>query len=137
MTHPEPVKTEGMPIAIGPYSQVVRLGDLLFVSGQPGLDPATGAPPPGGFPAEGRQAFSNLGRALEAAGSSLGQVAKVTIYLANVEDFPTLNELYAEFFPTNPPARATPIVELPKGLLISIEAVAAAPQGPPPQRPPA
>ncbi len=124
---PEPIKTEAMPLVIGPYSQVVRLGDLLFVSGQPGLDPETGAPPPGGFPAEGRQAFSNLGRALEAAGSSLGQVAKVTVYLASVEDFPTLNELFAEFFPTNPPARATPIVQLPRGLLISIEAVAAAP----------
>jgi 2-iminobutanoate/2-iminopropanoate deaminase len=125
--HPEPVKTEGMPIAIGPYSQVVRLGDLLFVSGQGGLDPATGEPPPGGFPAEGRQALRNLARALEAAGSGLGEVAKVTVYLTNVENFPTLNELFAEFFPENPPARATPIVQLPRGLLISIEAVAAAP----------
>jgi len=125
--HPEPIKTEGMPIAIGPYSQVVRLGDLLFVSGQGGLDPETGEPPPGGFPAEGRQALRNLARALEAAGSGLGEVAKVTVYLTDVGNFPTLNELFAEFFPENPPARATPIVQLPRGLLISIEAVAAAP----------
>ena len=125
--HPEPIKTEGMPIAIGPYSQVGRLGDLLFVSGQGGLDPETGEPPPGGFPAEGRQALRNLARALEAAGSSLSEVAKVTVYLTDVGNFPTLNELFAEFFPENPPARATPIVQLPRGLLISIEAVAAAP----------
>ena len=125
--HPEPIKTEGMPIAIGPYSQVVRLGDLLFVSGQGGLDPETGEPPPGGFPAEGRQALRNLARALEAAGSGLGEVAKVTVYLTDVGNFPTLNELFAEFFPENPPARATPVVQLPRGLLISIEAVAAAP----------
>ena len=79
--HPEPIKTEAMPLVIGPYSQVVRLGDLLFVSGQGGLDPETGEPPPGGFPAEGRQALRNLARALEAAGSGLGEVAKVTVYL--------------------------------------------------------
>ena len=97
------------------------------MSGQGGLDPETGEPPPGGFPAEGRQALRNLARALEAAGSGLGEVAKVTVYLTDVGNFPTLNELFAEFFPTNPPARATPIVQLPRGLLISIEAVAAAP----------
>ena len=66
----------------------------------------------------------------QAAGSGLNEVAKVTVYLASADDFPTLNELYAEFFPQNPPARATPIVQLPKGLLISIEAVAAAPYEP-------
>jgi 2-iminobutanoate/2-iminopropanoate deaminase len=115
-----------MPPALGPYSQAVRLGDLLFVSGQGGLDPQTGAPASGGFQAQARQAFLNVAAVLEAAGSDLTRVAKVTVFMANADDFPALNELFAEFFPTSPPARATPIVALPRGLLISIEAIAGA-----------
>ena len=91
-----------MPLAIGPYSQVVRLGDLLFVSGQGGLDPETGEPPPGGFPAEGRQALRNLARALEAAGSGLGEVAKVTVYLTDVEELPDAQRALRRVLPREP-----------------------------------
>jgi 2-iminobutanoate/2-iminopropanoate deaminase len=115
-----------MPPALGPYSQAVRLGDLLFVSGQAGLDPATGAATPGGFQLEARQAFTNLAHVLEASGSGLGRVAKLTVFMASADDFPALNELFAEFFPSSPPTRSVPIVQLPRGLLISIEAIAAA-----------
>jgi len=114
-----------MPKTIGPYSHVVRLGDVLYVSGQPGIDPATGQPPEG-FEAEARQAFTNLQTVLEAAGSSLDHVAKVTVFLTDANNFTPMNELFGEFFATRPPARATPIVSLPRGLLISIEAIAGA-----------
>jgi 2-iminobutanoate/2-iminopropanoate deaminase len=124
--HPHPVVADGMPPALGPYSQAVRLGELLFVSGQAGLDPATGSPVSGGFPLEARQAFTNLAHVLEAAGSGLGRVAKLTVFMASPDDFPALNELFAEFFPSSPPTRSVPIVQLPRGLLISIEAIAAA-----------
>jgi 2-iminobutanoate/2-iminopropanoate deaminase len=124
--HPQPVVAEGMPPALGPYSHAVRLGDLLFVSGQGGLDPATGMLAPGGFAGQARQAFTNLARVLEAAGSDLGRVAKLTVFMADADEFPALNELFAEFFPSAPPARSVPIVQLPRGLLISIEAIAAA-----------
>jgi 2-iminobutanoate/2-iminopropanoate deaminase len=124
--HPQPVVAEGMPPALGPYSHAVRLGELLFVSGQGGLDPATGTLATGGFAGQARQAFTNLARVLEVAGSDLGQVAKVTVFMADADDFPALNELFGEFFPSAPPTRSVPIVQLPRGLLISIEAIAAA-----------
>ena len=120
---PEPIVAEGMPKSIGPYSHAVRLGDLLFISGQTGIDPATGARP-GGFQAEARQAFTNLKTVLEAAGSSLDHVAKVTVFLTDADNFAPMNELFAEFFAARPPARATPIVSLPRGLQISVEAIA-------------
>jgi 2-iminobutanoate/2-iminopropanoate deaminase len=121
----EAAANERMPQPLGPYSQVVRAGDLLFVSGQPGIDPATGSVPDGGFGAEARMAFENLGRVLDAAGSGLGRVVKTTVFLASPDDFPTMNALYGEFFPDSPPVRSTPIVGLPRGLRISIEAIAA------------
>ena len=123
---PEVVSGPGMPKAIGPYSHAVRLGDVLYVSGQPGIDPASGTPPDGGFDAEARQALVNLRTVLEAVGSGLDHVAKVTVFLASADYFPQMNALFAEFFPTDPPARSTPIVDLPRGLLISIEAIAGA-----------
>lgn len=114
----------GMPPALGPYSQVVAAGGLLFVAGQPGLDPATGSVPPGGFEDEARQAFANLAAVLRAAGSGLDKVVKTTVFIGSADDVPTVNRLYAEAFPTNPPARSMPIVGLPRGLRISIEATA-------------
>lgn len=113
-----------MPKAMGAYSHAVRLGDVLYVSGQAGIDPLTGALPEGEFEAEARQAFTNLGTVLEAAGSGLDLVAKVTVFLGDAALFPELNELFGAFFPEDPPARSTPIVSLPRGLRISIEAVA-------------
>jgi 2-iminobutanoate/2-iminopropanoate deaminase len=119
-----PVDSPDMPKVIGPYSPAVRAGDLLFVAGQPGLDPSTGAVPPGGFEAEARQAFINLRTVVEAAGTSLGRVVRTTIFLGSAEDFPAMNQLFAEFFPSAPPVRSTPIVGLPRNLKISIDATA-------------
>jgi 2-iminobutanoate/2-iminopropanoate deaminase len=121
----EAVHSDRMPPALGPYSHVVRAGELLFVSGQPGIDPGTGEVPPGGFEAEARQAFANLRTVLEAAGASLDRVVKTTVFLVSAEDFAALNAVYGEVFPSSPPARATPIVGLPRSLRISVEAVAA------------
>lgn len=120
----EPVTGPDMPRVLGPYSQVVRAGDFLFVSGQVGLDPATGNPAGDTFEEEARQAFRNLSAVLQAAGSSLEHVVKTTIFCADPTAFATLNQLYSEFFPTSPPARSVPIVQLPRGLLISIECIA-------------
>lgn len=119
-----PVRSPGMPKVVGPYSPAVRAGDFLFVAGQPGLDPATGAVPAGGFTAEARQAFVNLRTVVEAAGTSLSRVVRTTVFLASADDFAAMNELFAEFFPTDPPVRSTPIVNLPRGLRISIDATA-------------
>jgi 2-iminobutanoate/2-iminopropanoate deaminase len=121
---PEPITNPNMPKALGPYSHAVRLGNLLFIAGQAGIDPATGTAPDT-FEPQARQAFQNLSTVLAAAGSSLQHVAKTTIFLTDAANFAKLNELYAEFFPINPPARSAPIVQLPRGLLISIECIAA------------
>lgn len=110
---------------IGPYSQVVRVGELLFTAGQAGIDPATGKVAGDTLAAQARQALTNLRTLLEDAGSGMDQVVKVTCFLAEAEGFATLNELFAEFFPVAPPVRSTPVVSLPKGLKFSIEAVAA------------
>lgn len=125
MPMPEAINNPNMPKALGPYSHAVRVGDLLFVAGQAGLNPATGVVAGDTFEAEARQAFQNLATVLDAAGSSLQHVAKTTVFLTDAANFPKMNELYAEFFPTNPPVRSTPIVQLPRGLLISIECIAA------------
>lgn len=111
--------------AIGPYSQAVRAGGLLFISGQPGVDPATGEAAGPGFEAQARQAFRNLDMVLRAGGSQLNLVVNTTVLVADVSSFPELNRLFAEFFPEDPPARMTMQVPLPKGLLISIGCVAA------------
>ena len=119
-----PVTGADMPKALGPYSQAVRAGDFLYVAGQPGLDPKTGALAGEGFEAQARQAFENPSTVLRAAGSGLQHVVKTTIFMADAGAFPKMNELYGEYFPHNPPVRSTPIVQLPRGLLISIECVA-------------
>jgi 2-iminobutanoate/2-iminopropanoate deaminase len=104
----------------------VRVGDLIFVAGQAGLDPATGQLAGPTFEAQARQAFANLRALLEDAGSGLDRVVKTTCFLAAPDAFDALNALYAEYFPTAAPARSTPLVQLPRGLLFSIEAVAVA-----------
>ena len=119
-----PVDSPDMPKAIGPYSPAVRAGDFLFVSGQPGIDPSTGSVPPGGFEAEARQAFVNLRTVIEAAGASLERVVRTTVFLVSAEDVPEMNQLFAEFFPSAPPVRSAPLVELPRSLRISIDATA-------------
>jgi 2-iminobutanoate/2-iminopropanoate deaminase len=111
-----------MPVAIGPYSHAVRAGDFVFISGQPGIDPTSGEVPQGGFEAEARQSFENLRTVVAAAGATMDRVVRVTVFLASVDDVPAMNHLFAEFFAARPPARATPIVSLPRDLRISIDA---------------
>ena len=111
--------------AIGPYSQAVRVGGLLFVSGQPGIDPSTGEAVGTTFEAQARQAFRNLDTVLKAGGSQLELVVNTTVLVTEISSFPELNRLFAEYFPESAPARMTMQVPLPKGLLISIGCVAA------------
>jgi 2-iminobutanoate/2-iminopropanoate deaminase len=109
---------------LGPYSQAVRVGHLVFTAGQPGIDPVTGRLAGSTFEAQARQAIENLRAILEAAGTSLQRVVKVTCFVTDAAAFSTLNELFTEYFSQSPPARSVPVVALPKGLLFSIEAVA-------------
>jgi 2-iminobutanoate/2-iminopropanoate deaminase len=111
---------------IGPYSQAIRVGELLFTAGQPGIDPRTGLVAGASFEEQARQAFENLRAVLEDAGSGMDQVVRVTCFMADAGAFPALNALFGEYFPEAPPVRSTPVVSLPKGLLFSIDAIAVA-----------
>jgi len=118
------VSTEHAPAAIGPYSQAIVAGGFVFCSGTAGIDPATGEIPDG-IEAQTRLALSNLSAILTAAGASMATLVKTTIMYRNVEDFATINEIYASHMPDPPPARSAPAnVMLPRGLLISIDAIA-------------
>jgi 2-iminobutanoate/2-iminopropanoate deaminase len=118
------VTTDRAPAALGPYSQAVVAGDFVFCSGTAGIDPVTGDVADG-IEAQTEQALRNLAAILDEAGSSLQDVVKTTIFYANVEDFPVLNAVYARHMPEPPPARSAPAnVRLPRGLLVSIEAIA-------------
>ena len=121
----EVVAGPNVPRTIGPYSPGVRVGDLLFVSGQGGVDPDTAEVAGESFGEQARQAFRNVEAVLRAGGSSPELVANVTVLVADIGSFGEFNELYAEFFPVDPPARMTMQVPLPGGLLISIGCVAA------------
>jgi len=122
------VPAEGGPKAIGPYSLGVKAGQLLFVSGQLGLDPATGAMVAGGVEAETRQALKNLQAILETGGCTLQQVVKTTVFLRDMNDFSRMNAVYAEFFKENPPARSTvQVAALPRSGAVEIELVALLP----------
>ncbi len=111
---------------LGPYSQAVRAGEMIYVSGQAGIDATTGKAAGDTFLPQARQAFRNLAMLLEDAGSGMSQVVKVTCFITEAESFPQLNELFTEFFPSAPPVRSTPVVALPRGLKFSIDAVAIA-----------
>lgn len=113
------------PKAIGPYSQAIRAGQILYTSGQLGMDPATGNLVDGGVEAETRQALVNLSHILSAAGTDLQSVLKTTVFLRDINDFTKMNGIYAEFFKDQPPARsAVQVAALPKGAAVEIEAVA-------------
>jgi len=113
------------PKAIGPYSVAIQTGNLVFTSGQLGLDPATGNIVPGGIEAETRQALTNLQNVLADAGSGLEEVVKTTVFLKDIAEFSRMNAIYAGFFPENPPARsAVQVAALPKGGAVEIEVVA-------------
>jgi len=119
------ITSDKAPKAIGPYSVAIRTGDLVFTSGQLGLDPATGSLVPGGIEAETRQALTNLHHVLADAGSGLEQVVKTIVFLKDMAEFTKMNAVYAEFFAENPPARSTiQVAALPKGGTVEIEAVA-------------
>jgi len=119
------ITSNAAPKAIGPYSTAIRSGEMVFASGQLGLDPQVGALVPGGIEAETRQALTNLQSVLESAGSELEQVVKTTVFLQDMADFPRMNAVYAEFFVGNPPARSTvQVAALPKDGKVEIEAIA-------------
>jgi 2-iminobutanoate/2-iminopropanoate deaminase len=121
----EVVSTEDAPAAVGPYSQGIRAGHLVLTAGQLGIDPSTGKLVEGGVQAQARQALTNLQAILEAGDSSLERAVKVTVFLQDIDDFKAVNEVYAEFFTKDPPARsAMQAAALPLGGLVMIEAIA-------------
>jgi 2-iminobutanoate/2-iminopropanoate deaminase len=127
----EIISTPQAPAAIGPYSQAVRAGDQLFISGQLGIDPATGQIVAGGIAAETRQAFANLGAILEASSFAFTDLVQVQVFLADIKDFAAMNEVYATFFPSAPPARAAfQVAALPKGGRVEVMAQAMRVSGP-------
>jgi len=119
-----PIATSAAPQAIGPYSQAIRVGEWLFVSGQIPLPP-DGGPIPQEFAAQARQALANLKAIVEAAGGELARVVKVTVYLTDMGQFAIFNEVYAEVFGSHRPARAVvQVAALPRGVQVEVEAVA-------------
>jgi 2-iminobutanoate/2-iminopropanoate deaminase len=118
------ISTDRAPSAVGPYSQAVRAGNLLFISGQIGIDPATGVMAEG-LEAQVRQVLKNLKAIVEEDGGSMASVVKATVLLKSMDDFKTMNGIYAEYFGSDPPARAAFAVSaLPLGALVEIEAIA-------------
>lgn len=121
----EIIATQNAPAAIGPYSQGVRVGDLIYTAGQIPLTPGTGKLIEGGIEEQTRQVMQNLANVLEAAGSSLAHVVKTTIFVTNLGDFTAINKVYGSFFASDPPARSTvQVAALPMGANVEIEAVA-------------
>jgi 2-iminobutanoate/2-iminopropanoate deaminase len=120
------IATPGAPRALGPYAQAVVAGDLVFCAGQVGIDPATGKLVGGGIAAETARACDNLAAVLAAAGLGLPDVVKTTVYVVDLAEFATLNEVYGRYFPAPHPARATvQVAALPAGARVEIEAIAA------------
>jgi 2-iminobutanoate/2-iminopropanoate deaminase len=122
-----PIHTPLAPAAVGPYSQAIRCGDLVFTAGQVGLDPGTMTLVPGGIREETGRVLANLAAVLDAAGASLATVVKTTVFLADMGEFGAMNEVYAASFGTVPPARSTvQVAALPLAARVEIEAVAVA-----------
>ncbi|GIV84672.1 MAG: reactive intermediate/imine deaminase [Candidatus Roseilinea sp.] len=121
------IHTDAAPKAIGPYSQAIVAGGLVFCSGQVPIDPATGELVPGGIEEQTHRSLRNLKAVLEAAGSGLDRVLKTTVFLQNMGDFAAMNAVYATYFPDNPPARSTvEVARLPRNALVEIECIALA-----------
>jgi len=119
------ITTSSAPAAIGPYSQAIVSGQLIFCSGQVALDPQTGQLIEGDVGAQTCRALENLSAVLHAAGSSLAQVVKTTVFLTSIAEFAAMNEAYAEFFTGDPPARSTVgVAELPRGARVEVECIA-------------
>jgi 2-iminobutanoate/2-iminopropanoate deaminase len=125
MTTRDQISTDAAPAALGPYSQAIRAGGLVFTAGQLGLDPATEEFVSPDVGAQAQRALQNVAGILEAAGSGLDRLVKVTVFLADIGDWPAVNEVYARLVPEPYPARsALAVKDLPKGALVEIEAVA-------------
>ena len=119
------ISTDKAPKAIGPYSQAISAGDFVFTSGQIPLDPATQALVQGDIRAQTERVMENLSAVLEAAGTSFDRVVKATIFVVDLNDFATVNEIYGKRFPKDPPARSTvQVAALPKGARVEIELIA-------------
>lgn len=119
------IHTDKAPAAIGPYSQAIHIGQLLFTSGQVPIDPETGAIVEGGIQEQARQSLNNIKAILNAAGTNMGAVVKTTVFLQDMNDFAAMNEVYAQFFQEPYPARsAVQVGRLPKDALVEIEAIA-------------
>lgn len=119
------ISTSKAPGAIGPYSQAIKIGNLIYTSGQLPLNPATGAFPEGGIKEQTKQSLSNIKAILEEAGTTMNNVVKTTVFLADMNDFAAMNEVYAQFFSAPFPARSAVAVKtLPKNALVEIEVVA-------------
>ena len=122
----EVISTPKAPAAIGPYSQAIKVGNLVYTSGQIPIDPATGSFVEGGIKEQTRQSLLNVKAVLKAAGLTMGNVVKTTVFMADMNDFADMNAIYAEFFAKPYPARSAVAVKtLPKGALVEIEVVAA------------
>lgn len=122
------IASPAAPAAIGPYSQAIKAGGLLFLSGQIPLDPATGQIVAGGIEPQTRQVFANIAAILQAAGVSFDAVVSATVYVADMNDFAKVNEIYATYFAAPAPARATvQVARLPKDSLVEIQVIAQAP----------
>lgn len=119
------IATEQAPAAIGPYSQAIAAAGLVFCSGQIPLDPASGQVVEGGIEEQARRVLDNLAAVLSAAGSSLQEIVKTTIFLADMSDFAAVNTIYAEYLGSDPPARSTvQVARLPRDVRVEIEAIA-------------
>lgn len=119
------IATNDAPKAIGPYSQAIRVGNVIYTSGQIALDPATGNLVEGDFAAQARRVFENLKAVLAAGGANFSNVVKATVYLTDLANFATLNEIYASYFGDTKPARTTVgVAQLPKGGLVEIDFIA-------------
>lgn len=119
------IQTDKAPKAIGPYSQAITTDTMVYTAGQVGIDPTTGELISSNLEEQTRQVLKNVRSVLEAAGSSLPNVVKTTVFLQDMNDFAKMNTIYAEFFRENPPARSTiAVAGLPKGALVEIEAIA-------------
>ncbi|GEA15927.1 reactive intermediate/imine deaminase [Moorella sp. E308F] len=119
------IATDGAPAAIGPYSQAIKVGNIIFTSGQIPIDPANGQVVEGGVAEQTARVMANLQAVLSAAGASLDDVVKITLYIKDMNDFGVINEVYSRYFAKEPPARScVEVARLPKNVLVEIEAVA-------------
>lgn len=125
----EVISSENAPAAVGPYSQGIAIGQFIFTSGQIPIDPETGVPVRGDIKVQTEQVLKNIKYVLEAGGASLDDVVKVTMFINNMDDYDSINEIYSRFFTTNLPARScVEVSRLPKDVGIEMEAIAAVPQ---------